>query len=86
MLVARAWDPMPDSLYGAYFVDRPPPLIALFKAVRRARRRAALRILGAVVAGAGACCWPPPVARLVADEHAGPLDGRAGGRAAAPTC
>ncbi|WP_426246852.1 hypothetical protein [Nocardioides sp. LHG3406-4] len=30
-LVARAWDPRPDSLYGPYWVDRPPPLIALFK-------------------------------------------------------
>lgn len=31
-LVARAWDPQPDSLYGTYWVDRPPPLIALIKA------------------------------------------------------
>ena len=31
VLVARTWDPMPDSVYGAYFVDRPPLLIALFK-------------------------------------------------------
>ena len=30
-LVARHWDAQPDSLYGAYFVDRPPPLIALVK-------------------------------------------------------
>ena len=30
-LVARAWHAMPDSVYGAYFVDRPPPMIALFK-------------------------------------------------------
>lgn len=31
-LVARAWDPQPDSLYGPYFVDRPPLIIALVKA------------------------------------------------------
>lgn len=30
-LVARAWDPQPDSLYGTFWVDRPPPLIALIK-------------------------------------------------------
>ena len=30
-LVARAWDPQPDSLYGTYWVDRPPSLIALVK-------------------------------------------------------
>lgn len=30
-LVARAWHPEPDSLYGTYWVDRPPPLIALLK-------------------------------------------------------
>ena len=30
LLVARAWDPMADSVYGAYFVDRPPPLIATY--------------------------------------------------------
>ncbi|KRF18934.1 hypothetical protein ASG90_03335 [Nocardioides sp. Soil797] len=30
-LVARAWHPEPDSLYGTYWVDRPPPLIALIK-------------------------------------------------------
>jgi hypothetical protein len=31
-LVARNWHPRPDSLYGTYWVDRPPPLIALVKA------------------------------------------------------
>jgi hypothetical protein len=30
-LVARGWDPQPDSLYGTYWVDRPPSLIALVK-------------------------------------------------------
>lgn len=27
LLVARAWDPQPDSPYGTYWVDRPPPLL-----------------------------------------------------------
>ena len=31
LLVARAWDPQPDSMFGTYWVDRPPPIIALFK-------------------------------------------------------
>jgi hypothetical protein len=30
-LVARAWDPGPGSLYGTYWVDRPPTLIALIR-------------------------------------------------------
>ena len=30
---AGAWDPQPDSLFGPYWVDRPPPLIAVFGAV-----------------------------------------------------
>ena len=30
-LVARAWDPTPESPYGRYWVDRPPPLIALVR-------------------------------------------------------
>lgn len=32
LLVARNWAPRPDSLYGTYWVDRPPPVIALVKA------------------------------------------------------
>lgn len=30
LLVARAWHPEPDSMFGTYWVDRPPPIIALF--------------------------------------------------------
>ena len=30
-LVAREWNPQPDSLYGTYWVDRPPTLVALIK-------------------------------------------------------
>jgi hypothetical protein len=29
LLVARNWHPEPESLYGTYWVDRPPPVIAL---------------------------------------------------------
>src|SRR5687767_3705588 len=31
-LVARHWEPQADSLYGSYWVDRPPPLIWVFEA------------------------------------------------------
>lgn len=31
-MVARSWDPRPDSPYGAYWVDRPPVLIGLVRA------------------------------------------------------
>jgi hypothetical protein len=30
-LVAREWDPQPGSLYGTYWVDRPPSLLALIR-------------------------------------------------------
>ena len=31
LLVARSWSPAPDSLYGQYWVDRPPVLIAAYR-------------------------------------------------------
>jgi hypothetical protein len=31
LLVARAWQPEPDSVYGHYWVDRPPPIIWLIR-------------------------------------------------------
>lgn len=33
LLVARGWEPERNSLYGPYFVDRPPLIIALVKAL-----------------------------------------------------
>ena len=68
-LVARAWDPMPESLYGAYFVDRPPLLIALFKASDAIGGPLFIRLVGAIACAALtlAAAW---VARLVADQHA----------------
>src|SRR3546814_6071860 len=30
-LVGRHWDPEPESLYGPYWVDRPPPLILIYR-------------------------------------------------------
>lgn len=51
LLVAAAWDPLPDSLFGPYWVDRPPPLIAVFGAVDALGGVTTLRLLGALVAG-----------------------------------
>ncbi|QWF23447.1 glycosyltransferase family 39 protein [Nocardioides sp. LMS-CY] len=51
LLVAGAWDPRPDSLFGPYWVDRPPALIAVFDAVDALGGVTTLRLLGALVAG-----------------------------------
>lgn len=51
LLVASAWHPQPDSLFGTYWVDRPPPLVAVFGAVDAVGGVTTLRILGALVAG-----------------------------------
>jgi 4-amino-4-deoxy-L-arabinose transferase-like glycosyltransferase len=69
VLVARSWNPMPDSLYGAYFVDRPPLLIALFKGSDAIAGPLFIRLVGAV-ACAALVLGAAAVARLVADEHA----------------
>jgi 4-amino-4-deoxy-L-arabinose transferase-like glycosyltransferase len=68
-LVARAWHPTADSVYGPYFVDRPPPLIALFKVSDAIGGPLFIRVLGAV-ACAALVLAAAAVARLVADEHA----------------
>jgi len=47
-LVARAWDASPDSVYGPYFVDRPPSLVALFGAADALAGPLTVRVLGAV--------------------------------------
>ncbi|MCY7400815.1 MAG: hypothetical protein LH477_07660 [Nocardioides sp.] len=48
LLVARSWNPEPDSVYGRYFVDRPPPIIWLIKATDAAAGPYAHRFVGAV--------------------------------------
>lgn len=50
LLVARTWDPEPDSLYGHYFVDRPPPIIWLMRATDAVGGPYAHRLVGAVAA------------------------------------
>lgn len=51
LLVASAWDPQPGSMFGAYWVDRPPLLVAVFGAVDAVGGVTTLRVLGALVAG-----------------------------------
>lgn len=69
LLVARAWDPEPASVYGPYFVDRPPLLIATYGWADDVGGPLFIRFVGAlscallVVAAAY-------VARLVATETA----------------
>ena len=68
-LVARAWDPAPGSVYGQYFVDRPPFLIAVFRLCDALGGPLAVRVLGALACGALvlAAAW---TARLVAGRLA----------------
>lgn len=69
LLVARAWDPAPDSLYGHYFVDRPPPVIWLVRATDALGGPYAHRLVGAL-----ACS----LLVLVAAAAAGEMVRRAG--------
>ncbi|NYE37248.1 hypothetical protein F4692_002381 [Nocardioides cavernae] len=48
LLVARTWHPEPDSLYGHYWVDRPPPIIWLVRASEQFGGPYAHRLVGAV--------------------------------------
>jgi hypothetical protein len=48
LLVARAWRPEPDSVYGPYFVDRPPPIIWLMQATDAVGGAYTHRLVGAV--------------------------------------
>jgi 4-amino-4-deoxy-L-arabinose transferase-like glycosyltransferase len=68
-LVARAWDPMADSVYGGYFVDRPPLLIAIFRASDELGGPLFIRVLGAL-ACAALVVVAAGTARLVAGERA----------------
>lgn len=48
LVVARAWHPEPDSVYGPYFVDRPPPVIWLMQAADALGGAYAHRLVGAL--------------------------------------
>ena len=47
-LVARSWAPHADSVYGPYFVDRPPLLISVFKLSDAIAGPAFIRVIGAL--------------------------------------
>ncbi|MEV7430505.1 glycosyltransferase family 39 protein [Nocardioides sp. NPDC092400] len=68
-LVARSWDPRPDSVYGDLFVDRHPLVIAVFALTDRVGGEHAIRVLGAV-ACVLAVLAAAAVARRVASERA----------------
>lgn len=55
-LVGRSWDPEPDSLYGRYFVDRPPLLIALYAGSDALGGPRLIRVVGAVACGVLVLC------------------------------
>lgn len=68
-LVARTWDPTPDSLYGPHFVDRTPLLLAVFRAADLVGPVWGIRVLGAV--GAAVTVFlVSRAARLVASPSA----------------
>ncbi|KRE92819.1 hypothetical protein ASG76_15235 [Nocardioides sp. Soil774] len=48
LLVARSWHPEPDSLYGHYWVDRPPPVIWLIRATDAVGGAYTHRLVGAI--------------------------------------
>lgn len=51
LLVARTWSPSADNLYGAYWVDRPPVLIAAYRVADDVAGAAGPRLLAALLAG-----------------------------------
>jgi len=69
LLVARAWDPGPASVYGPYFVDRPPLLVATYGWADDVGGPLFIRVLGAL-ACALLVVTAANVARLVATEQA----------------
>ena len=71
LLVARAWDPQPDSMFGPFWVDRPPLLIAVFKGIDELGGETTLRLLGPVIAGV-VVVLAAYVARLVGNLRAAP--------------
>ena len=69
-LVARSWNPGPDSVYGEHFVDRPPSLIGLVDLADRVGGPASLRLVGALAAAA-MVLLAARIGVLVADQAAG---------------
>ena len=68
-LVARAWTPSADSVYGPYFVDRPPSLVATYGSADWLAGPLTVRVLGAVAVTA-LVLLAAVTARLVAGPSA----------------
>jgi hypothetical protein len=82
-LVARAWDPQPDSLYGRYWVDRPPTLIALIRLSDMVGGASVIRVVAAI--GCVVLVVLSAATARAALRYAGETDGRFIGRTGAWT-
>lgn len=51
LLVARSWEPAPDSMFGTYWVDRPPEIIGIVDLADRIGGEYALRVVAALGLG-----------------------------------
>ncbi len=72
-LVARSWHPEPDAMFGRYFVDRPPSLIAFVKLSDAIGGPTFLRLIAALGCGLlvlAAAAIARAIARYVAAEEA----------------
>jgi hypothetical protein len=69
LLVARAWAPGGDAVYGRYFVDRPPLLVATYRLGDALGGLTAMRVLAALACG-GAVLLAARAGHLVAGRRA----------------
>ena len=67
LLVARSWNPAPDTVYGDYWVDRPPSLIALVRLADAIGGAYFLRVVAAL-----GCAVLVLLAAAVARRYGGP--------------
>lgn len=82
-VVARAWQPGPDSPYGPYWVDRPPLLIAVYGLTDRLGGPHAIRWLAVLTAAAFVLA--AAAASREVHAHLGPGSPRAASRVVALT-
>lgn len=77
-LVARTWDPQPDSVYGRYWVDRPPTLIALIRLSDAIGGASFIRVVAAI--GCAVLVVLSAATARAALRYAGEYDARFVGR------
>ena len=83
LMVARTWEPRPDSMFGTYWVDRPPEIIGIVHLADRIGGQYFLRVVAAVGLGLLVLAAAAVARRLC--EYGGSLDRRGADRAAAWT-